>query len=100
MIGSGSLPISPRGQPNPVGDIWRIDVKLPVDGAIVPQSWVEPPVDFTAYITSSPSESEYADELKNKLINNIHLIKYLTCYIISSIFEIITKVKHSINDNC
>ena len=38
FIGSGSLPISPNGQPNPVGDIWRIDVKLPVDGAFVPQS--------------------------------------------------------------
>ena len=48
FIGSGSLPMSPNGQPRPVGEICVILVKLPVEGAMVPQSCTEPGIAFTA----------------------------------------------------
>ena len=53
VIGSTSVPMSPRGQPKPVGDICLIETKLPLLGLIVPKSCVEPDVDLAAYNVSN-----------------------------------------------
>ena len=70
VIESGSVPISPKGQPKPVGDISLIEVKLPSLGSIVPKSCVEPDVDLAAYNVSN----EYA---VCETINNVTTNKFI-----------------------